>query len=615
MKQITPKRLSLMAMLVALQIVLSKILMLQWTDSIRFSIDSVPIILAGVWFGPIAGGIVGALGDLLGTVLFPTTGAYYPLLTVAFMIIGVVAGLLSYAVKTRPVTVRAVACVIPAELAGSFLFKSFALCTLYGLPFSTMLGIRILPVAIIMVVDSLLVGVLDRVLGDMAKRENFSRKANSNSDENSAFINQSMNYEEALDYIHHVTWRGSRLGLERTNELLSRIGNPHRALKFIHVAGTNGKGSTSAMLANVLTAAGYHVGLYTSPFINHFNERMQVDGISITNDELAGITSYIRPHAVKMADHPTEFELITAIAFEYFLRHNVDIVVLEVGMGGELDSTNVIDTPELAIITNIGLDHTRELGPTITDIARAKAGIIKPGGEVLIYDQNEEADAIFQTICKANGAKLHITDHSRIGDISPSLSELRFAFSPYGELTCGLVGSYQAHNAAVAITAIEILRTKGWTIPDDVLQTGLASVRWPARFEVLRQEPVFIADGGHNPQGVSAAVESLKQQFPDQKITFLLGIMADKDVAQMVDQIGPIANVFFTVTPNNPRAMQAETLAELLSEQGFTATPCDSVADGVAAAIEKAGKNGVVCALGSLYMLGDVRSALGAVSD
>ena len=295
MKQITPKRLSLMAMLVALQIVLSKILMLQWTDSIRFSIDSVPIILAGVWFGPIAGGIVGALGDLLGTVLFPTTGAYYPLLTVAFMIIGVVAGLLSYAVKTRPVTVRAVACVIPAELAGSFLFKSFALCTLYGLPFSTMLGIRILPVAIIMVVDTLLVGVLDRVLGDMAKRENFSRKANSNSDENSAFINQSMNYEEALDYIHHVTWRGSRLGLERTNELLSRIGNPHRALKFIHVAGTNGKGSTSAMLANVLTAAGYHVGLYTSPFINHFNERMQVDGISITNDELAGITSYMSP--------------------------------------------------------------------------------------------------------------------------------------------------------------------------------------------------------------------------------------------------------------------------------------------------------------------------------
>jgi dihydrofolate synthase/folylpolyglutamate synthase len=614
MKQITPKRLSLMAMLIALQIVFSKFLMLQLTDSIRLSIDSVPIILAGVWFGPVAGGVVGALGDLLGTVLFPTAGAYYPLLTVAFLLIGVVSGLFSYTVKTRPAAVRAVACVIPAEIAGSFLFKSYALGTLFGLPFFTMLGTRILPVAIVMTVNTLLVGVLDKLLGGMAKRDEFSRKPDLKDAVSGSSPERSMDYEEALDYIHYVTWRGSRLGLERTNELLARIGNPHRALKFIHVAGTNGKGSTCAMLAKILTSAGYRVGLYTSPFINRFNERMQADGVSISDDELAGITAYIRPHADNMADHPTEFELITAIAFEFFLRRNVDIVVLEVGMGGELDSTNVIDTPELAVITNIGLDHTRELGPTITDIARAKAGIIKPGGEVLIYGQNEEANAVFHSVCKENGARLHVTDHSRIGSVTPSLSELRFTFSPYGELVCGLVGSYQAHNAAVAVTAIEILRTKGCTVSDDALKSGLSSVRWPARFEVLRRTPVFIADGGHNPQGVSAAVDSLKQQFPNQKITFLLGIMADKDVAQMIGQIGPIANAFFTVTPNNPRAMQAETLAQLIAEQGYAATPCDSVAFGVSSAIEQAGKDGVVCALGSLYMLGDVRSALADAS-
>ena len=615
MKQITPKRLSLMAMLIALQIVLSKFLMLQLTDSIRLSIDSVPIILAGVWFGPVAGGFVGVLGDLLGTVLFPTAGAYFPLLTVAFMIIGVVAGLLSYAVQKRPVAVRAIACVIPAEFAGSLLFKSFALGTLYGLPFFTMVGIRVLPVAVVMIADTILVGVLDKLLGAMAKRDGSVRKNDSSGAADSSLIGSSMQYDEALDYIHHVTWRGSRLGLERTNELLSRIGNPHRALKFIHIAGTNGKGSTAAMLATILTAAGYRVGLYTSPFINRFNERMQVDGVSIPDDELAGITSYVRPHADEMADHPTEFELITVIAFEFFLRRNVDIVVLEVGMGGELDSTNVIDTPELAIITNIGLDHTRELGPTITDIARAKAGIIKPGGDVLIYDRNEEADAVFQDVSKANGAKLHVTDHSRIGNVSPSLSELRFDFSPYGELVCGLVGGYQTHNAAVAVTAIELMRLKGWKIPDCALKTGLATVRWPARFEILQKDPVFVADGGHNPQGVSAVAESLKLHFPGQKITFLLGIMADKDIPQMIDQIGSIAAGFITVTPNNPRAMQAEALAGLLSEHGFDATPCDSVASGVAAAIKSAGRDGVVCALGSLYMLGDVRDALGVVSD
>ncbi len=612
MRQITPKRLSLMAMLIALQIVLSKFLMLQLTGSIRLSIDSVPIILAGIWFGPVAGGIVGMLGDLLGTVLFPTAGAYYPLLTVAFMLNGVVAGLLSRAVRKRPVAVRAIACVVPAELAGSLLFKSFALGLLNGLPFFTMVGMRVLPVAAVMLVDTLLVGLLDKLLGDMAKREHAPRKADP---ANALSNSRSMNYAEALDYIHHVTWRGSRLGLERTNELLSRIGNPHRALKFVHIAGTNGKGSTAAMLAKVLSSAGYRVGLYTSPFINRFNERMQVDGVSISDDELAGITSYIRPHADKMADHPTEFELISVVAFEFFLRHNVDIVVLEVGMGGELDSTNAIDTPELAIITNIGLDHTRELGPTITDIARAKAGIIKPGGDVLIYDQNGEADAVFQEACKTNGAKLHIVDFSRIGDVSLTLSALRFTFSPYGEFVCGLVGSYQTRNAAVAITAAELLRVKGWNISDNALKTGLATVHWPARFEILRENPVFIADGGHNPQGVSAVAESLKLHFPDKKITFLLGIMADKDIPHMIDRIGPISGGFITVTPNNPRAMQADALAELLSKHGFAATPCDSVASGVDAAIKLAGADGVVCALGSLYMLGDVRAALGIVPD
>ncbi|HWQ07148.1 MAG TPA: folate family ECF transporter S component [Feifaniaceae bacterium] len=605
----TPKRLTLMAMLIALQIILSKFLMLQLTDSIRLSIDSVPILLAGLWFGPVAGGVVGALADLLGTVLFPTAGAYFPLLTVAFFLIGAVSGLLSLTMRNRPAFLRAIVCVIPAELIGSFLFKSFALSTLYGIPFLGMLAARALPVSAVAVVNTLLVSLLDRLIGVQARSAVFAKKTPPV--QNASLPQGTMNYEQALSYIHQVAWRGSRLGLERTNELLERIGNPHRALKFVHIAGTNGKGSTAAMLARILTSAGYRTGLYISPFINRFNERMQVDGEPIGDEELAGITSYVRPFADAMADHPTEFELITVIGFEFFLRRNVDIVILEVGMGGLLDSTNVIDTPELAIITNIGLDHTRELGPTIPDIARAKAGIIKPGGDVLIYDQNAEADAVFEETCHQMGARLTVTDHARITNVSHSLDALTFDCAPYGRLTCGLVGSYQTHNAAVVITAVKLLRKKGWQISTDALKTGLASVLWPARFEVLLREPVFIADGGHNPQGITAAAESLIAHFPNRKITFLIGIMADKDIPHMIEQLGPLAQDFVTVTPNNPRAMHAEELAELLRSHGQTAVSCQSVQEGVSKALELAGSDGIVCALGSLYLLGDVRAALG----
>ena len=611
MKTITPKRLSLLAMFIALQIVLSKFLMLQLAPSVRLSIDSVPILLAGIWFGPIAGGLVGALADSLGTILFPTGGAYFQLLTVAFLLIGVVSGFLSRIVKVKQSLLRIALIVIPAEIVGSYFFKSFALSLLVGVPFSGMLAARALPVSIIMIVNTVFVTLLDRLLGEKAQRESTQMASFQKSNNTASTV---MTYTEALDYIHHVTWRGSKLGLERTSELLSRIGNPHQKLKYVHVAGTNGKGSTCAMIAKTLSLAGYQTGLYISPFINNFNERIQMNGQPISETMLAEITAFIKPHAEAMADHPTEFELITVIAFEYFLRNKADIVVLEVGMGGELDSTNVIDTPELAVITNIGLDHTKELGPTITDIAKAKAGIIKPSGDVVIYDQNEEADAVFQSVCAARGARLHITDHSRISNVTASLSALTFDCTPYGTLSCGLVGTYQAKNAAVAITALELLRQKGWNLSDQNLKDGLLLVRWPARFELLRRNPIFIADGGHNPQGIDAVVESLNQHFPNRKITFLIGIMADKDIPHMIGSLTPLAKEFITVTPDNPRALQADVLAGMLSERGLVAISRGSVSEGVKAAIERAGADGIVCALGSLYMLGDVRTALNVKS-
>ena len=417
-----------------------------------------------------------------------------------------------------------------------------------------------------------------------------------------------MNYSEALSYIHSVCWKGSVPGLSRTRELLGKLGNPEQSLKFIHIAGTNGKGSTAAMLSSILEEAGYTVGLYTSPFINRFNERMQVNHTCIGDEELAELTDYVRPYADSMADSPTEFELITAIAMEFFKRKHCDIVVLEVGMGGALDSTNVIDTPEVAVIAAMGFDHTRELGSTMTEIASAKAGIIKPHGDVVIYGQNPEAEAVFERVAAEQQSTLSRPDYSQLIPGDFSLEGQSFSYGTWKDLRIPLVGAYQLNNAAVVLTAVEVLRRKGWSVSDDAVREGLAHTRWPARFEVLHRDPVFIVDGGHNPHGIRATAESLQRIFPGQKFVFVTGVLADKDVEHILGLIVPMARRFYTVTPPNPRAMQADVLAQRIQAMGADAIPCNSIPQAVASAMDFAGPDGVVCALGSLYMSGDVRN-------
>ena len=420
-----------------------------------------------------------------------------------------------------------------------------------------------------------------------------------------------MTYEEALSYIHSICWKGSKLGLDRTRELLGKLDDPQKELKFIHIAGTNGKGSTAAMLSSILEEAGYRVGLYTSPFINRFNERMQVNHQPIPDEELAALTEYVRPHADAMADSPTEFELITALAMVWFARQKCDIVVLEVGMGGELDSTNIIDVPEAAVIAAMGLDHVKELGPTMADIARAKAGIIKEGGRVVSYGGNPEADEVIAAVCRARNASLCQPDFSAIVPGDFSLEGQTFSYKGWRGLRIPLVGAYQMNNAAVVLETVEVLRQRGWNISDEAVRQGLADTRWPARFEVLRRDPVFIVDGGHNPHGIRATAESLRRLFPGRKITFVTGVMADKDVEHILGLIVPLADQFFTVRPDNPRAMDAGELAARSEAMGAKATACASVRDGVDRAIQAEGPHGVACALGSLYMSGEVRSCFG----
>jgi dihydrofolate synthase/folylpolyglutamate synthase len=418
-----------------------------------------------------------------------------------------------------------------------------------------------------------------------------------------------MNGEEAIAYIHSFQWNKHAPGLDRIAALLHALGDPQKTLKFVHVAGTNGKGSTCACLAAVLQEAGYRVGLNTSPYINCFRERIQVDGVMISDEELAALTEEVRPAAEAMAEHPTEFELILAIALLYFQRKACDIVVLEVGMGGALDASNIIDVSEAAVIAALGMDHVRELGPTLADIAAAKAGIIKSGGAVVSYGGAPEADAVIRRMCARQGSTLHEVDFSRITGVHGDLTGNDFTCAPYGQLHLPLAGAYQPRNALLAITALEVLMDRGWRIPREAVIRGLAKVRWPGRFELLHRDPVFLLDGAHNDQGMAAAAESLASYFPQGGIVFLLGVMADKDVAAMVRRIAPLAGAFVAVRPNNPRAMEAEELATLLRPLGAPVHACGSIDEGVRTAMALAGRSGAVCALGSLYFSGDVRRA------
>ena len=422
-----------------------------------------------------------------------------------------------------------------------------------------------------------------------------------------------MDYEQALAYIHNVKWQGVKPGLERTQALLAALGNPEKSLNFVHIAGTNGKGSTASYIAAVLQKAGYRTGLYISPFILRFNERMQVDSEHITDDELVRLTQEIRPIADAMEEAPTEFELITALAMKHFKHKGCDVVVLEVGMGGELDSTNVIETPDVAVITAIGFDHVAELGPTLVDIAGAKAGIIKSGGDVVIYGGEPEVESVLESKCAAVGAVLHRADYSRISNERFSLGGIEMQFAPYGSLAIPLLGVYQPKNAATAITALEVLRGKGYKIGDGDIVGGIAQVRWPGRFEVLGRDPVFILDGSHNPQGVEATAASLRRYFTDSKITFVVGVMADKDVDSMIRHIAPLASSLIAVKPDYYRAMAAAELAEKLSRYGVAVYTGETMESGVAQAISIAGPAGIVCAIGSLYFSANIRDAyLGA---
>ena len=416
-----------------------------------------------------------------------------------------------------------------------------------------------------------------------------------------------MNYTEALEYIHGVSWTFCKPGLERIGELCERLGHPEKSLKFIHVAGTNGKGSTSAMLDSVLRAAGYKTGLYTSPYIRVFNERMRVNGENISNGELAELTEYIKPIADGMTDSPTEFELITALAFEYFARNNCDIVILEAGMGGRLDSTNIIDTSVLSIITGIALDHTAFLGDTVEKIATEKAGIIKENTPILYGGTDESAKAVIKARAEEMNSRFECVDYAKLNVKDMTLDGTVFDFSEFKDLKISLFGSYQPRNAAIVVSAVEILRQNGVEISDKALREGLFLAQWQGRFEILSRDPLIIFDGAHNPQGIEAAVESIKLYFKDQKVCIVTGVLRDKDYTHIAKMLSTVAMKAFTFTPDSPRALDASDYSNTLSSQGLNARAYNSVAEALENARKYAEKNAcpIICA-GSLYAYAEI---------
>ncbi len=482
---------------------------------------------------------------------------------------------------------------------------------------------------------------------------------------------------DAVAYLNEPRWRTSRLGLERIRALMEALGHPERRLRFVHVAGTNGKGSTCAYLESVLRAAGHRVGMFTSPYIERFEERIQLDGVPISSDDLRRVTLAVRDAAEAVAaatgDHPTEFELMTAVAFTYFDQARCDIVVAEVGLGGRLDSTNVIERPEAAVVTRIGLDHTDVLGDTLAAVAGEKAGIVKPGSPVVSWPQEPEAMAVVEAAARRAGCELYVANFAE-GEVLP-LSGTTRPFSYRGErYETALLGSYQPYNAMVALEAVQVLRERGWRLPQEAVRRGIAEARWPGRFEVLplgraavgapgrqerdaggmpaaagdsadagappksgdaaagapgRQEcaaaesiaasggaagPVCIVDGGHNEQGAQALADSLRSVFPGRPVVFIMGVLADKDYPAMVRAVLPLAKAVVAVTPPNPRALSADDLATCVRQLGgaaaVRATVAESYGDAAAQARAMVADDDVICAFGSLYAVSAAKEAL-----
>lgn len=439
----------------------------------------------------------------------------------------------------------------------------------------------------------------------------------------------------ALDYIYDLQRIGIKFGLSNTRRLLNALGNPHLNFKSIHIGGTNGKGSTAAMIASILKAAGYRVGLYTSPHLIHLSERIQINGHPISETDLIKWAEELKliTENINFKDsHPTFFETVTCLAFSYFSRNGVNWAVIEVGMGGRWDATNVCN-PHITVITNISMDHQEYLGQNLTEIAREKAGIIKPGCPLVSAVTQEEVLAVIREKCESVGASLYLVSelfscektngHMKTFlkkspfDNEPAGTQIRIkrAGCPYITITQPLLGGFQVQNTFLALEVIHRLREMDMKIDDDAIKKGLHETVWPGRIQVVSKSPYIVLDGAHNPSAAEKMSETIRTQFSYENLILLLGILRDKDIAGICREILPLANRIILSAPDSDRAASADELYQIIKCNGLAEKQdiliVPRLAEAIIKARELAMEKDLILVTGSLYTIGEIMLHLG----
>ena len=588
-----------LSLLSAIGIILGKYLAFNLTEFMRFSLENTTVIFTGIVFGPFYGAALGALQDVVGCIAVGYT--VNPIITLGSAAVGLVSGLIYRASKRLYAPVSIALTVFAAHAVGSVIIKSFGLAVFYALPYGVTVLWRILNYAIVGAVEVFVLYILLKskpLLTQINKITPFK-------------LGGFKSASDASTYAKEVSGVFSKPGLERVTELLGALGNPEKEVKVVHVSGTNGKGSFSAMLASILKHSSLKVGAFNSPYLYEMRETIRIDGEPISEDGLVSLFNRLRTVADKMADKPTEFELLSAAAYLAFKEAKVDLAIVECGMGGGKDATNVIDAPLLSVITGISIDHTAFLGDTVEKIAKEKSGIVKKDCPILVGKCPKAALGVILDTARAIGAPATVCDTPAEAK-SLTLDGSLIDADGVTDIRLPLLGAHQLYNAALAVKASHILSDHFPTVTDGSIRDGIAAAKWSGRFEILSRAPLVIFDGAHNLDGIKSACASVEAYF-DKKIVILTGVLADKEYEAMADVLAKVASHAVTVTPENPRALGAKEYAEVLEARGINAQASDSVEAGVRVALELAKSEGapLVC-LGSLYLYREVSEAVKA---
>ena len=583
----------MLSALAAIGVLLGRFVKLDIGVFMRFSLETMTIVFSGIVFGPILGATVGIVQDLIGCVV--NGYSVILIITLGCASIGAISGIMFRLLKKLPYTVKIALSTVSGHLVGSVIIKTIGLATRYGLNFGVTLAWRSLNYVIIGAAETVLLCFLlknKQLLTQINRITTFSTKVRFKSS------------DEATAYAKNVSGVFSKPGLERVTALLNAVGSPEKNIKAVHVTGTNGKGSTSAMLTSILKASGLKVGSFNSPYLVKMRESIRINGRHISKGELVHLLDRLSKVADAMEDKPTEFELLTAAAYLKFAEEKVDIAVIECGMGAIRDATNVITAPLCSVITGIALDHTAFLGASLIDIAREKAGVIKYGAPLVLGEAEGEALDYLTAEAERFCAPIFTPDIFKVKRMT--LDGTIGDCGSYTNVRISLLGVHQTKNAAVAIKTAEILSRYFPEITEAAIKRGLSDTVWRGRFEIIDRNPVFIFDGAHNLDGVKSAVKSIKTYF-NGKVICLSGVLRDKDFDAMAKEIATVCDTVVTVTPDSKRALAAEDYARALSSHVKNTYPARSIADGVKMARQLAKEQSlpIIC-LGSLYLYKDI---------